>query len=256
MSPTHWIRRQEFYWNTVAAEYDTLYKKPWSRTEDRRTVGMLGALMPKGNSRLLDLACGTGLGFEMCRSLDPEVQYVGLELSQKMLEKVTGKYPGLHVTRGVMSDLSVFPDSSFDFAMSLNTSFSYTDRPVTSLREIFRVLRPRGRILLSVLNRTSLRRITHFRRGACESYRTRSSTLTHISTPAWVFTPSLLRRRAERAGFSNVYTVADGAFSGVAEYRGLLPLDWIIGKLFPCVCNTINLVGTKPHSPYSTSGSI
>ena len=137
MSPTHWIRRQELYWNAVATEYDMLYNTAWSRSEDQRTLRILGSLLPRGNARLLDLACGTGLGFEMCRSIDPKVQYVGLEVSQRMVDRLSGKYPDLHVIPGKMSDLSAFPESSFDFVMSLNTSFSYTDKPTASLREIF-----------------------------------------------------------------------------------------------------------------------
>jgi len=90
---------------------------------------------------VLDLCCGTG------RHLRP-LHAVGVDLNREALR-------GLPAACADMRELPL-RSSSFDAAVSLFSSFGYLDSDAEDLRvlrEVARVLRPNGKLLLDLLNR-------------------------------------------------------------------------------------------------------
>ena len=76
-------------------------------------------LVPEESS-VLDIGCGTGeLCFELCRHKHCKV--VGLDLSRKMIRFAAERntYPDVTFVHGDATDLSIYPDHSFDFAVML-----------------------------------------------------------------------------------------------------------------------------------------
>lgn len=242
--PHNWRERQIAYWNLVAQEYDSLYQDRWSKAEDAQTVALLKRILPSTACDVLDLACGTGLGLEMCLALAQDVRYVGLDISPQMLARFKERYPHVPAHVGVMSDLSRFSKESFDVVISLYTSFSYTDLPVTTLKEIHRVLRPGGRILISFLNRWSLRRLIKLRLGRLEEYRTRNSHI-RLSTPTITFSRIEVLKCLYRLGFHNLIGDGQGIFGGWFEKDFLWEPDISLARSFPDLCNIINIRGVK-----------
>lgn len=125
------------------------------------------------SSRVLELGAGDGLHtHQLARTSD---RVIALDVSETALEVNQQRAPGR--IRGVCADMAALPfgDATFDVVASAG-SLSYGD-PDTVNREIFRVLRPGGAlIIVDSLNHNPLYRLNrwrHYRRGD----RTRSTLL-------------------------------------------------------------------------------
>jgi len=97
--------------------------------------------------RVLDVACGTGTNFPY---LPATTDLVGVDVSPDMLAKARERLDELDrdgtLRRMDAQDLD-FPDDSFDTVVSALSTCTFPD-PVAALREMARVCRPDGRILL------------------------------------------------------------------------------------------------------------
>jgi len=97
--------------------------------------------------RVLDVACGTGTNVPY---LPESVDFVGVDLSPAMLANAREELNRLgregSLCRMDAASLA-FPDDSFDTVISALSTCTFPD-PVAALREMARVCRPEGRILL------------------------------------------------------------------------------------------------------------
>lgn len=101
----------------------------------------------RASGRTLLVAAGTGLDFEY---FPPGQQVIGIDISGKMLEKAREKQrtcaASVELIRADVQLLG-FADHSFDSAVTSCTFCSVPD-PVKGLREIRRVLKPGGTLLM------------------------------------------------------------------------------------------------------------
>lgn len=102
---------------------------------------------------VLDVACGLGYGCAILTGCTPAVRLIGMDSSRYAVEYARSNYgaEGVEFHEGDASDLRFLPDSSVDFVVSLETLEHLRD-PEAFLAELRRVLRPSGRILVSVPN--------------------------------------------------------------------------------------------------------
>jgi len=134
-----------------------------SRDEDPRLVAQLtiASDMLRGeHGRTLDLGCGTGSAFPMLRAREFDV--VGIDLSSRMIAFAKQRYADdrrIQLSRGDAEFLP-FADASFDTVTCLGVFESLPDY-TPALREIARVLRPGGLLVLSVPSQISPYHITH-----------------------------------------------------------------------------------------------
>jgi ubiquinone/menaquinone biosynthesis C-methylase UbiE len=97
-------------------------------------------LIPEGSS-VLDIGCGTGLLSFALRELK-NCRVVGLDLSLRMLEfaRKGNRFPDVTFVHGDATDLSAFPDRSFDWATLLMLVHELTRPQQTlALKEALRV---------------------------------------------------------------------------------------------------------------------
>jgi len=96
---------------------------------------------------LLDAGCGTGAILKMISGRFPGCRLAGLDLTPKMIEHaVAKKIPGAEFTVG---DCECMPygDASFDVVVNSMSVHHYPD-PQAFIREVARVLKPGGRLIL------------------------------------------------------------------------------------------------------------
>lgn len=119
-----------------------------NRRINRRVVERLDV---HPGQRVLEIGFGGGLGLD--RLLDQGVGFAaGVEISEPMLRHGRRRFRSeiaagtVELTRGDVSAIP-YPDRSFDRVYSVNTIYFWPD-PAVGLREIVRVLKPSGRLVL------------------------------------------------------------------------------------------------------------
>lgn len=99
--------------------------------------------------RVLDVGCGTGaLTVEAATRVTPGGRAIGLDANPQMLAVARRKYPSIEWCDGHAEELP-FDNASFDAVLSQFAMMFFDDR-VAALREMQRVLRPGGRIVVAV----------------------------------------------------------------------------------------------------------
>lgn len=112
----------------------------------KKAIRSIKSIHPK---RILDIATGTGdLAFEARRQM-PEVQIIGLDLSEGMLSKarekaLERKLANMEFVKGDSENLH-FDDTNFD-AVSVAFGVRNFENLEAGLKEIYRVLKPGGRL--------------------------------------------------------------------------------------------------------------
>ena len=136
--PSEGVRRM---FDRIAPVYDVMNRvmtagldRRWRRITIEETV--------RAGDRTLDACCGTGdLAIEAQRA---GADVVGLDFSERMLERARRKAPGLEFVRGDALALP-FEDGSFDSA-TVGFGVRNVEDLEAGLRELRRVLRPGGRL--------------------------------------------------------------------------------------------------------------
>jgi ubiquinone/menaquinone biosynthesis C-methylase UbiE len=139
------------------ASYNRWYATPLGQLVDRVEKEAIFALLPDlRGRRVLEVGCGTGnISLELARR---GAAVVGLDVSGPMLaaahQRAREQSFSAAWIRGGAAALP-FPRNSFDGVISILALDFMADRPGI-LREMVRVLRPGGFLLLALLNRYSL----------------------------------------------------------------------------------------------------
>lgn len=156
------MEQSKIYYDTVAPIYDELYTDGISVAENSIVGDLLKEILKKGD-KILDLGCGSGLGYGLIsKHLKGDFEYVGIDISSEMIRKAKEKHFGFNNASFLvmdMSDLSYFKRDYFDAVISLFGSFSHVLNYTKAIAEIERVLKPGGVIFIMVYSRYSLRNL-------------------------------------------------------------------------------------------------
>ena len=141
--------------------------KEFGRVMNLRNLSMiLGALAQldlQAGNRVLELGAGDGglLGYLLSRA--PDLQYIGLDISETMVAQAQAfntPFIQAGLADHVLYDGTRLPlaDASFDRAMAVNTVYFWTDMPAM-LAELARVLKPGGRLCLTFAEKAFMQRL-------------------------------------------------------------------------------------------------
>lgn len=129
------------------------YQAVWPAVARKRIVSAVPSLQINAGAKVLEVGVGTGLSLE---GYPDHAQVTGVDLSESMLaeaEQLVRNRGWNHVNLVPMNAEQLeFDDASFDFVTSFHT-ISVVSKPEAMMREIVRVCKPGGRIML----------INHFR---------------------------------------------------------------------------------------------
>ena len=115
----------------------------------RRIAGLSGAAP---GDRVLDVGCSSGyLARFLAAAAGPTGSVTGLDPSEAAIAHARRRAPaGAAFVTGVAQDLSAFPDGSFDVVTStLALHHVPARRRQDAFREMYRVIRPGGRLLVA-----------------------------------------------------------------------------------------------------------
>jgi ubiquinone/menaquinone biosynthesis C-methylase UbiE len=135
----------------VVAEYAKAagrYDEKWAFYVEATTRETLRRLPMTPSARVLDVGCGTGELLRRLRARYPDALLAGLDPVAEMLTVAKDKLSGREDLRIGYADILPWNGGSFDVVVSCNM-FHYITHPVDALREMSRVLRPGGTIVLT-----------------------------------------------------------------------------------------------------------
>lgn len=141
-------------WNP--ASYDEWYETPLGKTSHKLEKNLLFSLarIRKGE-RALDLGAGTGIySIELAKKgahvvgVDPSLDMLGFAKAKAIKQRRRISFIRADAKR------LPFKDGSFDIIVSV-CSLCFIKNPINALKEAARVLRPKGRLVLAVLNKRS-----------------------------------------------------------------------------------------------------
>jgi len=229
-----WSSRHRTYWNGIANEYDAMYQGPWSQLENDAVVRSLSFLEQLKEPIVLDVGCGTGLGYELAHKLKPDLRYIGVDISEKMLRQCTGN---IFRVQGDMNNLSFVRSNTVDVVTLFYTTASYSPDLRGLMGQIARILRPGGYAYVSALSRPRIRG----QRDAVLDYRSRGDNSVQ-SVPARTYSMRSLRKIGRQAGLSFVSDSGINTFSGRLEKRSFWRIGEVTAKLVPQISHTIAAV--------------
>lgn len=170
----------------------------YGRAKIDQLVDELFCSFPEGAS-ILDVGCGTGEHLK--RALSHGLKAAGVEPAPAMLAAARRGVPEARIEDGVATRLP-FGDAEFDAVIMIEV-LRYLDRSdiELTLREARRVLRPGGKLLVTLVNRWALDGFYVHQRLRQLIKRSRFNE----TNPFCLFhTPASARHLLEQAGFTNV----------------------------------------------------
>ena len=135
----------------VVAEYAKAakhYDEKWAFYVEATTRETLRRLPLNAASRVLDVGCGTGELLRRIRANVPDAVLAGLDPVPEMLDVAREKLSGHDDLRVGYADRLPWNAGTFDVVVSCNM-FHYISEPLRALREMARVLRPTGALVLT-----------------------------------------------------------------------------------------------------------
>jgi ubiquinone/menaquinone biosynthesis C-methylase UbiE len=132
-------------YNLIAEDFSRTRENIWEEIrflfDDYLTAG----------EKVLDLGCGNGRFYELFKNKD--VQYFGIDNSEKLIEIAKKKYPKADFRTGEALKLP-FPNNYFNkvYSIAVLHHVPSTELRVQFLKETKRILRPGGKLILTAWN--------------------------------------------------------------------------------------------------------
>jgi ubiquinone/menaquinone biosynthesis C-methylase UbiE len=150
MEPRLHRRVQRYGWDLAAQEYESLWQAQLAEVR----AHLLRRVSPAPGECVLDVACGTGLlTFDAARSVGTAGSVLGIDLSGEMVDCARRRGASLRSPNTAFARMGGealdLPDACFDVVLC-GLGLMYMPEPERALREMQRVLRPGGRLGLSV----------------------------------------------------------------------------------------------------------
>lgn len=126
------------------------YDNPLTSITFRQTNAKIVQLLnPKRNSSFLDVGCGSGILLKNLLNLNRNIKLYGLDITPKMVEVAKRKFvnePSVEIMLGSAINMP-YKNNTFDY-VTCASSFHHHPDPLQSAKEMVRVLKPGGKLLI------------------------------------------------------------------------------------------------------------
>ncbi len=138
------IKQNKHVYNLIAKHFSSTREQVWD------SFRPFTAYIKKGDA-VLDLGCGNGRVYQILADLS--VRYAGVDQSEELIALARERYPDLDFRVMEMSQLD-FPDAEFEvvFMLAVLHHSPTREHRMSTLREIARVLKPGGRLIMTNWN--------------------------------------------------------------------------------------------------------
>ncbi|HCW09111.1 MAG TPA: hypothetical protein DGG95_17270 [Cytophagales bacterium] len=143
----------------TAEAYDRISRMPQFKLIRRSFVKKLKKYCTK--ETITDIGCGPGYLLQSVSKEFPENKLVGVDISKEMVEKAKANFASMGYGERIefrqgAADYLPFDDSTQDFIVSTFSLHHWAD-PEASFKEIFRILKPGGQMLIFDFRRDAQR---------------------------------------------------------------------------------------------------
>jgi ubiquinone/menaquinone biosynthesis C-methylase UbiE len=155
---------------------------------------------------IVDIGCGTGLLLLSIHKILPQAKLIGIEPSNEM-RKIALKNVQLKNTiiKKGTSEKTTLSDSSVDVLVS-RFSLPYWKNPETSFQELFRILKPKGTLILEALNKEYPSWKLSMIKWQMIFKRAPSTVISyHVDAYSQAYGPNQLKKLLETSGFKVVF---------------------------------------------------
>jgi ubiquinone/menaquinone biosynthesis C-methylase UbiE len=208
-----WGSATSLSWDLVVAPVLLeVYEERWAAAARPDPIGP--------GMRVLDVGCGTGRFVASLARRHPRTTFMGVDLSEVMLDRawrLHGALPNLRFERGDAMGLTL-PDATCDVVLSF-ASIKHWPDPGRGVAEIFRVLAPGGRVVVLEADRDATRSVAE---RFVARFRWAPALLRRIITEYFVrvviaqgITAAALERHLVTAGFEAVAVARQADLPGV-----------------------------------------
>ena len=137
------LKKTKEDYDKIAEEFSTTREKVW------KEIGFLFDDYVTPGDKILDLGCGNGRFFELLK--DKDINYIGVDFSEKLIEIAKKKYPKVKFQVADALDLP-FPNNYFDKIYSIAVLHHIPSKEfrLQFLKETRRILKPNGLLILTV----------------------------------------------------------------------------------------------------------
>ncbi len=249
------------YYDSLTNDYNGLYKDPISSGEDEIVTDFAkDFLHVDDNQKILDLGCGTGLGYEII----PAKHYVGIDISPHMISQAKKQFPKADF-RIEDFDKIELPNDFFTDVVSFYGSLSHSTEIDSVINEIYDTLTPGGKFVLMFYSQYSVKNIlssiihlnleliSHFRPYQIRNY----SKNEPPPVPAYFYSAGKLRKMFTKFESVKIFglnylpevPVIKNLFKVNKSFtKSLLAMEFkTVGKFFPSLGYSLIVTGIKPE---------
>ena len=136
------------YFDSIASQWDSLSKEFYTEAVRERIYAMIS---PQPGTMIADLGAGTGFLSEGLKNGPASI--IAVDKSGEMLKQMKMKFADSGNIDYRLGDAGNLPikNNIIDYALA-NMYLHHVDNPPKAIREIYRVLKPGGRMILADLN--------------------------------------------------------------------------------------------------------
>jgi 2-polyprenyl-3-methyl-5-hydroxy-6-metoxy-1,4-benzoquinol methylase len=177
--------------------------------------------------KVLDIGCAYGYFLKLCDEMECETY--GIDISKYAIKQAKKETKAKLFVHDVNKGLPMFSNNFFDLVTMFDV-IEHLISPFLTLKEIYRVLKPRGRLVITTPNLNSIDRLIKKFFGKEEEWHGY-----YDKTHLYLFTPSSLKFLVERSGFKIVkietpFHLLPRFIQKIVNKTGLGGQIWLVGE--------------------------